>query len=228
MHESFDLGPEGQAADGTVQHNVWPNATLLPRFQETCEEYYKQVLLVFKKLLPLFALALDLDEHFFADKSTRDASILRLLYYPAAKPGAEANEKVLGIGSHTDYEIVTLLAQQSQGATALQVLNKAGSWIDVPPRTDCDYICNIGDQLAMWTNDLFVSTTHRALNVDVDRLSIPCFCGVDYDTVIETLLTCITPDRPAKYPAVEAGQWVAQRLQESYAQSKSEHDQKKA
>lgn len=224
MHESFDMGPEGEAADGSTQRNVWPDSSLLPSFRATSEAYYRQAIAVFRRLLPLFALALGMqDEHFFDDKSDRDSSILRFLYYPPqSQPSTATNDsKVLGIGAHTDYEMVTLLAQQSSGVTALQVKNTADEWIDVPPRPDSDFICNIGDQLAMWTNDVFISTKHRALNHPAsDRLSIPCFCGVNYDTVIETLPTCVSDERPLKYQPVQAGAWVAQRLEETYAASK--------
>lgn len=43
--------------------------------------------------------------------------------------------------------------------------------------------------------------------------------GVDPDTVIECLPSCVTEDRPAKYESVKAGEYVEARLRETYAHS---------
>ena len=53
------------------------------------------------RLFPLFALALDLPENFFDDKTTKPAAIMRLLYYPP-QPPCEVDDRVLGIGAHTE------------------------------------------------------------------------------------------------------------------------------
>jgi len=51
----------------------------------------------------LFALALGLPEDFFADKITKPAAIMRLLYYPPQT--GIVDDRTIGIGSHTDYEV---------------------------------------------------------------------------------------------------------------------------
>ena len=45
------------------------------------------------------------------------------------------------------------------------------------------------------------------------------FMGVDADTVIECIPSCVTADRPAKYEPVKAGEYVEGRLKETYAHS---------
>ena len=60
---------------------------------------------------------------------------------------------------------------------------------------------NIGDMLARWSNDLFVSTPHRVVNASGrERFSIPVFYDPDYDTVVECLANCATPDNPPRHP----------------------------
>ena len=54
-----------------------------------------------QSLFPLFALALDLPENFFDDKTTKPAAIMRLLHYPP-QPACEVDDRVLGIGAHTE------------------------------------------------------------------------------------------------------------------------------
>jgi len=75
------------------------------------------------------------------------------------------------------------------------VQNKDGAWIDVPtlPGT---FIVNLGDLMAEWTNDRWVSTLHRVINPPRDkaigsrRLSMAFFHQPNYDAVIECLPTC--------------------------------------
>jgi len=65
-------------------------------------------------LFPLFALALDLPENFFDDKTTKPAAIMRLLHYPPQSPTSfesDPDGRQIGIGAHTDYEVRDFIAQ---------------------------------------------------------------------------------------------------------------------
>ena len=45
---------------------------------------------------------------------------------------------------------------------------------------------NIADCMARWTNDIFQSTIHRAINRSgVERYSVPMFFGADYECTID-------------------------------------------
>jgi len=131
----------------------------------------------------------------------------KLLHYPSQsrdKPSA------LGIGSHTDIECFTILAQGTQ--PALQILNTNGQWIQAPPIAGT-FVVNIGDMLSRWSNDVFISTVHRVLNITgEERYSIPFFFGPSYDTVIEPLETCKEEGKRANYEKVLAGDYVWRRL----------------
>ncbi|OJT13003.1 hypothetical protein TRAPUB_10480 [Trametes pubescens] len=156
LHEGFEFGWEEldpraaddkRANDGAMAGaNVWPSE--LPGFRESVLSYYHAAVDLGRKLFPLFALALDLPEDFFADKC------------------------------------FTILWQEP-GIQALQVLNKQNQWIDAPPIPGT-LVVNIADQFARWTNDVFKSTVHRAINRSgVRRYSIPLFFGTDYDVKLE-------------------------------------------
>ncbi|KAL1743681.1 hypothetical protein HDZ31DRAFT_40423 [Schizophyllum fasciatum] len=233
-HEGFDVGWEEvgegekageQAKDGEAGAmtgaNVWPPEEMLPGFRKGVMEYYHAAVRLGLALFPLFALALDMPEDFFDDKTTKPAAILRLLHYPNQPPVSEKNGE-MGIGRHTDTDnsqCFTLLWQQT-GITCLQVQNTAGRWVDAVP-IEGSLVVNIGDQLARWTNDVFKSTPHRALNTSgKERYSMPLFFGVDYDVPLEAIPTCVSPEMPAKYPVMKAGDYVKQRLEETYAHSK--------
>jgi isopenicillin N synthase-like dioxygenase len=74
--------------------------------------------------------------------------------------------------------------------------------------------------LARLTNDVLPSTTHRVVNPAPDRRAVsrystPFFLHFRPDFVIETLPTCVTPDRPDRYPLpITAQAFLDQRLAE--------------
>ena len=134
------------------------------------------------------------------------ADLERLLHYP---PQAANDPEALGIGAHTDIECFTILCQGS--VPALQILNSNGEWIQAPPIPGT-FVVNIGDMLARWTNDKFISTVHRVWNITgKERYSIPFFFGANYDAVISTLESCLTEGQ-TKYEPVLAGDYVYRRL----------------
>ncbi|ORY34288.1 hypothetical protein BCR39DRAFT_517472 [Naematelia encephala] len=229
LHEAFNLGldpslglaQEGGSA-GELQHseNLWPSDQVwkgATGFKQAVLDYYSAVLKLGQVLFPLFALALDLDEHFFDEKTRFPAAIMRLLRYPGIPP-EQRDERIPGIGPHTDFECFTILCQDAVGG--LQVQNKKGEWIDAPyiPGT---FVINIGDQFARWTNDIFVSTPHRVLPPTSTRYSIPYFFGCDHEVPLIPPSTCTSDERPNKYPEImTAGAYVKSRLDETYTVSK--------
>ncbi|KAG2125792.1 hypothetical protein DEU56DRAFT_823781 [Suillus clintonianus] len=222
LHESFRIGWEEKSGDPAVQRtsrrdgamagaNIWPDKP--EHFRSVCLDYYHAALAVGKKLFCLFALALDLPETYFNDKTMYSAATMRTLHYP---PQLDApDDKVLGIGAHSDFGCFTILWQQAS-IEALQVLNSREQWIDVPPLPGT-LVVNLGDQFARWTNDVFKSTVHRVANKNiVDRYSIALFFDTDYEVNIEPMHTCVSAERPAKYAAITSGEYVRQRLKDMY------------
>ncbi|GMK56763.1 hypothetical protein CspeluHIS016_0306030 [Cutaneotrichosporon spelunceum] len=204
------------ASSNTLRHgeNLWPETSVwtgADEFKSTTLQYYASVLALGKRLFPLIALALDLPETFFDDKTQHPAAIMRLLFYPGRR---DADERMPGIGAHTDFECFTILRQDD--VPALQVSNREGKWLDAQCIPDT-FVVNIGDQLARWTNDVFVSTRHRVLPTRRDRYSIPFFFGCDHGVVMDPIPTCVSSDRPNRYEVMTAGDYVHMRLSDIYA-----------
>ncbi|HJP69785.1 MAG TPA: 2OG-Fe(II) oxygenase family protein, partial [Sphingomicrobium sp.] len=138
-------------------------------------------------------------------------NVLINYYPPIATDGLKTNK--WSFSPHTDYGSFTLLSQDSLGG--LQVRNSAGTWIDVPPVENA-FVVNLGDLMAMWTNDLYASTLHRALNVaNVARISIPFFVSPNPNSLIKTLPTCEDADHPSKYPPVKAGEHLRKLIEQA-------------
>ena len=193
-----------EGAEATFLPNLWPDepAELRPLF----EHYYAVMEQLCMDMLPLFARALDLPGDWFNDKVGDHTALLLINWYPPAetvRPGQ------LRRGAHTDYGAFTMVAAEQ--IPGLQIFVD-GEWIDVPAVPD-SFIVNLGDLMARWTNDRWVSTLHRVVvpagdDQHRDRMSMPFFFQPSYRAKIETIPTTITPDRPAKYGPVLSGEWI--------------------
>jgi len=191
--------------------NQWPSDD--PGLQRTAEQYYAGVFELGQKLLEGFALALDIDRNFFRELYRHPLVRARLVHYPPQAEGQADGQ--FGAAPHTDWGCITVLWQDDVGG--LQVRNRSGQWIDAPP-IDGTFVINIGDMLARWSNDLFVSTPHRVVNASGrERYSIPVFYDPDFETVVECLPNCSGPGNPPKYSRTIAGEYIAAQYDKAYA-----------
>jgi isopenicillin N synthase-like dioxygenase len=120
---------------------------------------------------------------------------------------------MLGVGGHTDFSAFTILWQDDLGG--LEVLNKSGEWVGVPPIEDT-FVINIGDLMQVWTNGRFSSTEHRVINrYGKDRNSIAFFVDPVYSTKVEPLV-----DRSGNYEPVVSGDHIYAQFRRIYPQRK--------
>jgi isopenicillin N synthase-like dioxygenase len=197
--------------------NLWPDEQAPPGniagFRQGLLNYYAGCHRVGKVLHRAFAVSLGLPTDWFDNKLDKPIATLRLLHYPAAAPGAAQG---LGAGEHTDYGNVTLLA--TDGVAGLQVRLRDGDWLDVPAFAGAPdaLVCNIGDCLMRWTNGVYVSTPHRVARPVAERYSIAFFLDGNPDAVVEPLASCVSPQRPARWPATTVGAYLRERLDATY------------
>lgn len=212
LKECIDLGPE--YADGVRPFhgpNPWPEG--VPDFRETMTTYLETLRVLARQLMGGIALSLDLDEAYFDPMMIDPVTIHRLLHYPPQSGQIKVDK--IGIGAHTDYGCMTVLAQDDVGG--LQVLNRDSNWVEVPP-IDGTFVINIGDMMQRLTNDLYIANYHRAINTGGrDRYSMPLFFDVDYDTVFEPLANCVSDNNPARYEPVVCGEHKFRRYAENVA-----------
>ena len=163
--------------------NRWPD---LPGYRETLEAYYLSMVDLAGHVMRGFALALDLDERFFDDKTDRTCANLRLVRYPAQEDAPRPGQ--LRAGAHTDYGAFTFVKGDNVPG-GLQVSDGNGGWIDVAT-PDGGYVCNVADALQRWTGGRFRSTLHRVVNpppdaTRQDRISLVFFHHPNHDVVLE-------------------------------------------
>jgi len=215
LNESLMIGPvdvgqddyyTSSAAGKHFASNLWPERPVALR--EIYTTYYRAMSDLARTLMRLFALALDQPETFFDDKIDKHISRLRVRNYPVPKVPPQAGQ--LRAGAHSDYGSLTILKTEDKPG-GLQAYNKADEWVDVPVEPGC-FIVNLGDLMARWTNDYWVSTLHRVVNPPQEmvsesrRQSLVFFHNPNYNAVIECIPSCQSPDHPPKYPVTTSGE----------------------
>lgn len=214
LNESLMIGPvdagydayfTGPAAGKHFHPNLWPSEP--PGLRPVYEDYFRAMGALAETLMAIFALALDLPEVFFADKIDRHISRLRVRNYPA--PTDKPLPGQLRAGAHADYGSLTILRAEDRPG-GLQVLNRAGDWVDVPIAPD-SFIVNIGELMARWTNDRWKATLHRVVNPPLNqaamsrRLSLVFFHNPNYDAPVSALPGTVAPGEAPKYPPTTSG-----------------------
>ncbi|EIK96579.1 2OG-Fe(II) oxygenase [Pseudomonas sp. M47T1] len=217
LKETFDMGlhlpgdhPDVLAEKPLRGPNRHPQ---LPGWQTLMETHYQDMQALAQTLLRAIALALDIEEDFFDQRFEQPVSVLRMIHYPPRQTASSPDQQ--GAGAHTDYGCITLLYQDSAGG--LQVRNVDGQWIDAPP-LDGTFVVNLGDMMARWSNDQYVSTPHRVISpLGIDRYSMPFFAEPHPDTRIECLPGCQDIGHPAKYPLTTCAEFLLSRFADTYA-----------
>ena len=166
LKESFNGGPlsvppgltDKDALSFCYADTIWPATP--GGFKVSWQSYYRAMEDLASRIMTLFAAALELPDDYFADFIDYPISALRALNYPEQSVAPQPGQ--LRAGAHSDYGSLTILLPQP-GSKGLQIERPGGVWLDVPPVPGA-FIINIGDLMARWTNDRWVSTVHRVAN----------------------------------------------------------------
>ena len=213
--EYFAMGSPKLTGAGLFDHaNVWPPDS--DDMRSIWEQYFAAMEDLTATLLRGFALALGVDEDYFTESCDRHCSVLFANGYPPLSDQTVPNE--IRLGRHTDYGSITILYRDER-PSGLQVLQD-GEWRSVPDIPGA-YVVNVGDLLARWTNDRWVSTVHRVANPPVlhhgnRRLSIPFFHQPNVDAVIRAIPTTVGADGE-KYLPITSGENYLEKTQLSTA-----------
>jgi isopenicillin N synthase-like dioxygenase len=190
--------------------NIWPERPA--EFRDVASRYFAEVSALSRTLLDIAALALGVDREVFASATDRSVETLRYNWYVRLTDEVGLESDQMGLGAHTDYGIITVLL--ADPVPGLQVIGPDGQWRDVLPLED-GFVVNVGDALAVWTNDLWTSTIHRVvpgMPGAAQRRSFAFFQDGNLDAVIECLPSCRSEERPARYAPVTLGRHLQDKL----------------
>jgi isopenicillin N synthase-like dioxygenase len=211
-----DAIPEEIAKYLRSEEFQWEATANLPGFKDAIVEYWRACLALARVLVRGFALSLGLEEGFFDEKFSHPDAALALNYYPPietseTKRGDGEKGEDVSIGSHTDFQLFTILWQDDAGG--LQVLDREGQWLHAPP-IEGTFVVNFADYMQRITNDRYVSTVHRAQNFSgKERISMPFFFGFNREQSCGVLDCCVGEDGLRKYEEIGCDEWVRRRVE---------------
>ena len=199
LKESLNVGRD-------FDHDRWPANP--PDLKPLWIEYFRTLNALGATIMRIFAIALDLPEHYFDDKIEPPQAFMRVINYPD-----QPNDPLPGqlrAGAHSDYGTLTILRSENV-AGGLQVRDRSGAWLDVVTTPE-SFVINIGDMMQYWTNDRWISTVHRVVNPPRDknlgsrRQSIVFFHSPNENTLISCREGCSSAANPPKDAPLLAGE----------------------
>ena len=219
---SHDRGPEHRDVLGGTPlrgRNQWPQG--MPEMRRDMMAYFEALGAMCDRMLPVFAVALDMPADFFGRFFANEAHAnLRFLHYPP-QDGDEDN--LFGQAPHTDNSFMTALARTDVPGLAVRL--PQGEWF-APPVIPGTFLINLGNMMRRWSNDRFLSTPHGVLNDSgTDRYSIAYFHSPNPDSIIECLPSCVGADNPARYPPAVYRDLVLEFYRANYFHQKGHHSE---
>jgi isopenicillin N synthase-like dioxygenase len=220
LKESIGIGPlrapSGGISDADfVFHygeNLWPEKPT--ELHAALTNYFNAMEHLGSQVLRMFAAGLELPHNYFERFHTHPMCALRCINYPATDKPLLPRQK--GAGEHSDYGSITLL-KSDPNVPGLEIRLASGEWAQAPLVKNA-FIVNIGDMMARWTNDRWVSTLHRVTNPAVDsggvrrRQSMAFFHNTNHDAEIECIPTCLEAGETPKYEPVLGGEYLVDRF----------------
>lgn len=181
--EQFHVGPEGPPRSAGVAWrrlegpNLWPPDDAL---RVGTLAVMRRVACVGAMLLAALASARGLPAEAFAAPPDDAYTLLKFIRYHA-QVGDGVRRR--GVAAHCDFSWLTLLFQDDVGG--LQVMDRAGRWIDVAASPDV-VVVNVGELLQFATSGALFAAPHRVINPSStrDRLSVPVFINPALDCAI--------------------------------------------
>lgn len=192
----------------------WPANSA--KLQEAYVKYHRELEKLASRLYACCALALGMPEGWFEGKNSENRNVIRAIHYPRQTETPVPGQ--VRASMHTDYGSLTILRLGGAYPGGLQVMGATGTWIDVSTTPEEDaYVINLGDLMARWTNDRWLSTPHRVINPPAGhiaakepRYSIAYFCNINMDAEVECVPTC-AGEEGAKYSSIKAGAWLMRK-----------------
>src|SRR6201982_3743051 len=210
IQEAFAFGPDNvadlasrvdAASAKMYAPNIWPERPA--DFKKIMLSYYDAISDLASHVLRAMATSLGVSEAYFTDRFDRQASVVRIIRYPAVTQPALPGQ--LRAGTHTDYGIMTFVRGDDTPG-GLQVRHRQGERDDLHIPAG-DFACNIGDLMMRWSNDRWVSSLHRVAvpppdAAPQDRISTVLFTNPNPDAEIRCIEQCVAPGETPKYPPV--------------------------
>jgi isopenicillin N synthase-like dioxygenase len=190
LFESFNSGHDARAGtDRLIQQTPWPAEA--PNFVAATNRYLSEMAALSVRLDAIFGEIIGLPD--LAERSTAGPDTMACIRYERRSDETTPQPGQKRMGAHSDYTTFTIL--RADPVPGLEILTSgtepAERWKSVIPDPGA-LLLNVGDLLAIWTDDAWPSTVHRVpLRGDgadpVLRRSVAYFHYPDLDISVEPL-----------------------------------------
>lgn len=192
-----------------LQATPWPDDAV-PGFRASFVRYGDEMRTLVSDLDRRLERLLGVD--WLVARSRSGPDMLAAINYRPGPDGTEAAvEGQQRMGAHSDYTTFTLL--DADPVDGLQIVGPAATWVDVRPDPGA-ILMNVGDVLAMLTNDAWPSTLHRVVPIAHGaapyRRSVAYFHYPDLDVAVAPLSRFVV-DQP-RYESVTVEAHVLAKL----------------
>lgn len=186
--------------------NKWPD---IDGFREPVVRYQYACADLGRKIVPLYALALDKPADFFDKYFEEPIMWTRNAHYPAVEP----EENQFGISPHSDHSFLTILPLTK--VAGLQVLTRQGNWLPARYMDDA-LVINTGEFLNLWSNGRFIASPHRVIPPQEDRISMATFFDAAPDTLADPA-DFAEPGEELKYEPTTMYDYVCWYIDRNYS-----------
>ena len=168
LKESFNGEPQ-QTPEGIIDpqalgfcyaETIWPQAP--DGFKQAWIDYYRAMEDLAERIMRLFAVALSLPKAFFQPYIDQPISALRALNYPEQSQPPKPGQQRAGGAYRLRKSDDTSAAGPAPEGWKSRSRRANGSQCR---RSRVAFVINVGDLMALWTNDRWVSTLHRVVNL---------------------------------------------------------------
>ncbi len=199
LFESFNSAPApANGGHRLLQETPWPD-DVVPGFSDVVTAAFEDFASLSSRLDVLIDSILGIE--WLATRSGQGPDMLANINY---RPEPDGTERVLEgqqrMGAHSDYTTFTLL--DADPVRGLQIVAPSGEWIDIQPSND-GLLMNVGDVLAMVTNDHWPSTLHRVVPMSAGaaahRRSVAFFHYPNLDVEFGPIDAFVSESNVARY-----------------------------
>ncbi|KAG5405148.1 hypothetical protein IGI04_011267 [Brassica rapa subsp. trilocularis] len=198
IYESFGIDDANLAEKvNEFTQQLWPdhgNKRISETMHGISEKLAELDVMVRRMIMESFGIEKYIDEHLDSTNY-----LFRMMKYTPPRPH---EEKKLGLPSHTDKNIMTILHQyQVEG---LEIQNKDKKWFKVKPSHQNSFIVMVGDSMCAFLNGRLASTYHRVLvTAKKTRYSTALFSTPKTGVILDSPEELIDEEHPRVFKPFE-------------------------
>ncbi|KAL8544460.1 hypothetical protein ACS0TY_004857 [Phlomoides rotata] len=200
LYES--LGIQDSSSPGKIDaftNLMWPQGN--PTFSKSVKSFAEQLNELDKTVRRMVLESLGLEKY---EDEHMDSTHYVVKFNKYDGPGS--CETKLGLTSHTDKDIVTILYQNE--VSGLQIQTKDGDWITAAHSPNC-FIVLAGESFHAWTNGRVYAPYHQVMMTgDEDRYSIGVFSSPKSGCIIKAPEEMVDVEHPLLFKPFNYNEFV--------------------